>query len=384
MRMINNGTFNMKYPLSKPDLSGKEKQYVQEAMETGWISSQGGFVEKFEKLFSKKHKAKHGVACSNGYSALVLALRACGIGEGDEVIVSDLGMVATAWAVTLVGATPVFVGCETSMLLDTRREETLDSSVLEEAITDKTKAIICTHMYGRQCNMGEINKLCAEYNLYSIEDSAQAHGIPLSGDIACFSMYANKILTAGEGGICITNNERLDEQMKSLRNMAFDKEKSMLHRKFAYNFRMTNLQAAVAFAQTERMEDILKKRKEIEGWYDKHMPKDVTKTYKDMATPMPRRKVLWMYDVSVMKGDRDPLMMHLNMNGIETRANFKPMRLQPMYKDDEVYGSVAYLMSVLGFYLPVYNSMTEADVKYICGCIKKYYAGKTTENNPKG
>jgi len=369
----------LRYPLSKPDLSGKELEYVHEAVASGWISSKGKYVEEFEKLFSKKHRAEYGTACSSGYSALVLALRACGIGEGDEVIVPDFTMAATAWAVTLVGATPVFVGCARDLLIDTRVDDIFESSPLESRITDKTKAIIATHIYGRQANMEYINKLGKEYNIYVIEDSAEASGVKLEGDIACHSLYANKILTAGEGGICVTNDKKLDWQMKHLRNMAFDGEDKLMHRKFAYNFRMTNLQAAVALAQTERLEEILKKRKEIEKWYEKYMPEEVSKSYKDIN--MPERKVLWMYDVAVVKGDRDPLMEFLKGKGIETRCYFKPMRMQPMYKDEEVFGSVAFHMSLLGFYLPVYNSMKEADVKYICNSIKEYYATRTTKDN---
>lgn len=191
-----------KYFVSQPDLSGNELKYVSDAIETGWISSASPYVQRFEELFSAfatdNAQQRFGVASSSGTNALILALRALGIKKGDEVIVPEFTMVATAWAVSMCGATPVFVDCDFKGLID--------PSKIRDAITENTKAIVPVHIYGRQCDMDAIMEIAHEYGLRVVEDSAEAHGVPLRGDIACFSLYANKIITSGEGGICVTKD----------------------------------------------------------------------------------------------------------------------------------------------------------------------------------
>ena len=355
--MGKNGVLKNKIPVSQPDLSGNELKYVVDCIKRNWISSKGDYVEKFEKAFAKFHKMKYGVACSSGTTALILALASLGIKEGDEVIVPEFTMIATAWAVSFLGAKPVFVDCDDDL--------NIDVSKIEEKITPRTKAIIPVHIYGRQCKMKEILRIAYEYNLWVIEDSCEAHGIKPKGDIACFSLFANKIITAGEGGICLTNSERLAKQMKHLRAMAFDKDHTFLHKKFAFNFRMTNLQAAIALAQTERLEKILEKRKKIEKWYDECLEgiKGIKK--------MPKRDVLWMYDILAEK--RDKLRKWLEKNGIETRVFFKPMSMQPMYFNPDYKKLKAYQFSQKGLYLPTFTSLTKSKVKYICQKIKEFY-----------
>lgn len=336
----------MKYPVSKPTITELERRYVSEVMESGNISSISPFVGKFEESFASYHKALYGVACSSGTNALTLAVRALGLGEGDEVIVPDFTMIASAWGVTYSGAKPVFVDCGDDLNIDVTK--------IEEKITPRTKAIMAVHIYGRQCNMKEIMRIAYEYNLYVIEDSCEAHGVPLVGDIACFSLYGNKIITSGEGGICVTNSERLMKQMQHLRSVTFDVKHTFHHKKMGYNFRMTGLQAAVALAQVERIDEILEKRKQIEAWYDKYLPESIK---------MPKRDVLWMYDVKV--DDKDKFMQLLEEKGIETRPFFKPMRMQVQYYDEAYKSSNAYKMSQVGLYLPTYFDLTEEDVKYI-------------------
>lgn len=351
-----------KYHVSQPDLSGNELAYTKEAVESGWISSAGEFVERFEKMFALKHHSDGalGVACSSGTTALVLALRALGIKKGDEVIVPEFTMVATAWAVSQVGATPVFVDCDFKGLINPEK--------IKEVINENTKAIIPVHIYGRQCDMDAIMKIAHDYGLRVIEDSAEAHGVPLRGDIACFSLYANKIITAGEGGICVTRDPYFAAQMKHLRGMAFDKGHTFLHAKMGYNFRMTALQAAIALAQTERLEEILEKRRLIEEWYDEGL--------KGLSITRPKRNVLWMYDISVSMLVRDELMQFLAEQGIETRVFFKPMSQQPMYFSPDHQRLIAYKLSIEGFYLPTYTSLQKSDVEYICAAIKLFYERK--------
>lgn len=348
-----------KYPVACPDLSGNEKKYVNEALDANEISSKGSFVGKFEKLFAEKHGAKYGVAVSSGTAALFLSLRALGIGEGDEVIVPDFTMVATAWAVSYTGAKPVFVDCD--------NDKNIDVFKLQEKITPRTKAIIPVHIYGRKCRMDVINEIARQFNLKVVEDSCEAHGVKLDSSIACFSLFANKIITAGEGGICITNDENLAFQLQHLRAMAFDRNHTFYHPKIGYNFRMTNLQAAVALAQTERLEEILTKRKQIEKWYNDRL------NFPGVI-PQGERNVLWMYDLMVF--DREKLMESLGENGIETRMFFKPMTTQPMYKQSVSLDNKAVQFAKNGIYLPTYNSLTEEDVDFICSKIKEFYTKK--------
>src|SRR3990167_6845912 len=201
-----------KYPVSQPQLDGNELKYITECLESGWISAKGNFVGRFESAFANYHNALYGISCSSGTTALILALRACNIGKGDEVIVPEFTMIATAWAVTIVGAKPVFVDCG--------KDLNIDASFIERKITEYTRAIMPAHIYGRVCDMNAINKIAHDYNLYVIEDSCEAHSTPIKGDIACFSLFANKIITAGEGGICVTNEKRIAEQIRHLSSMA--------------------------------------------------------------------------------------------------------------------------------------------------------------------
>lgn len=291
-----------RYQVSKPYLAGREMEYLTEAVRSGWISSQGPFVRRFEEEFAQYNGVSYGVACSSGTTALTLALRALGVGPGDEVLVPEFTMVATAWAVTYTGAVPVFVDCADDL--------NIDVSLIESRITPRTKVIMPVHVYGRRCDMDAIMKLAHEYNLRVVEDSAEAHGVRPVGDIACFSLFANKIITAGEGGVCVTNSEHLARQMAHLRSMAFSKEHDFIHKKLAYNFRMTNMQAAVALAQLEQIDEILAIRKRIENHYDSGLDGV------DGVTIMPPRDVLWMYDIRAER--REELREFLADAGIET------------------------------------------------------------------
>ncbi|MEV7097600.1 DegT/DnrJ/EryC1/StrS family aminotransferase [Amycolatopsis sp. NPDC051045] len=348
---------SVKYPVSQPYLNGDELANVTDAVTSGWISSQGPYVSRFESAFASYNGVAHGVACSSGTTALTLALRALGIGPGDEVIVPEFTMIASAWAVTYTGATPVFVDCADDL--------NIDVSLIEPKITPRTKAIMPVHIYGRRCDMDAIMELAYEYNLCVVEDSAEAHGVRPVGDIACFSLFANKIIASGEGGICLTDDARLASQMKHLRGMAFNRDHTFLHKKIGYNFRMTNLQAAVATAQVAQLDSILDLRASIEARYDAGL-RDVPG-----VTLMPARDVLWMYDIRCSR--RDELREFLASEGIETRVFFKPMSRQPMYLDPVWPSLKANRFAEDGLYLPTYTSLTEADQEYITSRVRKFY-----------
>ena len=222
------------------------------------------------------------------------------------------------------------------------------------------------HIYGRRCGMNAINKLAKDYNLSVIEDSAEAHGTPLDSDIACFSLFGNKIITAGEGGICVTNSEKLSWQIRHLSSMAFDEVHNFVHKKIAYNYRMTNMQGAVALAQLERMDEFLSKREQIEKWYNEGL------TGLRQITIMPKRHSVWYYDLLAERRDR--LMDFLELQGIETRMYFKPMSMQPMYFDANYTKLKAWEYAQKGLYLPTYFSLTKNDVDYIIQVIRQFYS----------
>jgi perosamine synthetase len=346
-----------KIPVSKPHLTGRELEYVTEGIRDGWISSLGPHVGRFEEAFAAYNGYAHGISCSSGTTALTLAMAALRIGEGDEVIVPEFTMVASAWAVTYVGGTPVFVDCGDDL--------NIDVSAIEAAITPRTKAIMPVHIFGRQCDMSAIMELAQAYNLRVVEDSAEAHGVTPVGDIACFSLFANKIITAGEGGICLTNDPHLATQLKHLCRMAFSPDHDYVHRKLAYNFRMTDMQAAVALAQTEQLDDLLAARRRVEVRYDEGL------AGVPGLTLMPPREVVWVYDVRAER--RDELRAALSADGIDTRLFFQPMSRQPMYFDAGWTALNAARFAADGLYLPTYVGLSEADQDYVIDRIRAFY-----------
>ncbi len=360
----------MSHNLCETDLSGNEKKYLSECIDTGWVSSKGPFVERFEKAWAEYCGTKYAVACSSGTNALVLALAAAGVTHGSKVIVPEFTMVATAWAVTYLGATPVFVDCGDDLNIDPDKiEQAIFGDVRDDFeyadMPDKSfKAIIPVHIYGRPCKMDRIMQIAKKYNLAVIEDAAEAHGATFQGKkvgtigkAGCFSLFGNKIISSGEGGIIVTDDEEVDFKLRKLRSMWFDDDHTFYHPHLAYNFRMTNLQAAVALAQTERIAYFLGKRQMIRAWYDWKL--------KQYTIPRPDGSVMWFYDIVLPDREtRDRVREGLKQMGIETRVFFKPMSDQPMY------GGVkrelkARDFSERGIYLPCHPGMTESEVRHI-------------------
>ena|SRR5579872_5902227 len=250
-------------PISKPVISPREIQYVTDAVSSGWVSSQGHYLEQFEQKFAEFCNVKHCISTANGTVAIHLALMVLDIGPGDEVIVPDLTFAATANAVILAGAKPVIVDvCKDDWCID-------PESVLKN-ITSKTKAIIPVHLYGHPCKMDELYKIAQDYHLKIIEDAAEAHGAEYRGkrvgglgDCATFSFYGNKIITTGEGGCITTHSDSIAERARLLRDHGMKKERRYWHTEVGYNYRITNLQAALGLAQLERINDFLADRKRI-------------------------------------------------------------------------------------------------------------------------
>lgn len=294
-------------------------------------------VSKFEQAWADYNGYKYGVACNSGTNALFLALKALGIGKGDEVIVPEFTMSATAWAVSYTGAKPVFVDCKENLNIDEKLVK----------ITKKTKAIMPVVIYGR--------KYQGDWDIPVVEDMAEGHGIKPRGLIACYSFYENKIINTGEGGMCLTNDKSLADEMRLLANMYFDKARSYLHPKIGYNFRMTDYQAKIGLDQVKNFGKIIKKRRQIEEWWDKYLPVEIQ---------MPKRDTVWMYDIdcgSVQEAVKKAVPM--------SRYFFKPMSMQPCYSRPYEHLD-AYHWSKRGLYLPLWN-LTEGEVKKTSTLIKK-------------
>lgn len=341
----------MKYriPVAEPEIGEEELQNVIEAVRSGWVSSKGPFIEKFEKSFSSYIGKKHGVATSNGTTALHLALVALGIGKRDKVLVPSLTFVSVANAVTYTGAEPVFVDSHPKYWC-------IDPSKIEKKIDSQTTAIMPVHLYGHPCDMDRIVCIAEDHKLHVIEDCAEAHGAEYKGEkvssfgiISCFSFYGNKIITTGEGGICLTNNEELAGKMRILRDHGMNPCKKYWHDIIGFNYRMTNLQAALGVAQLKKIDLLIAKKRQIATTYNKLLHE------LSPVTPPPEmpwaKSVYWLYSVLVNKAFRDKAIEYLERKGIETRPFFHPIHTLPPYKRGLTL-SVAEKLSATGLNLP--------------------------------
>mgnify|MGYP000159063823 CR=1 FL=1 len=361
-------------PVAEPCIGDEELKNVIEAVKSGWISSKGKFIEEFERDFAKYCGVKYGVATANGTVALHLALKALGIGKGDEVIVPTLTFVATANAVTYCNAKPIFVDSHPEYWC-------IDPEKIEEKITKNTKAIIVVHLYGNPCDMDWIMDIAEDKGLYVIEDAAEAHGAEYKGkkvgsfgDIACFSFYGNKIITTGEGGMCITNNEELAEKMRILRDHGMSKHRKYWHEVVGFNYRMTNLQAAIGVAQLKKLDTFVKKKRQIAKWYTKELKELEEKGLIRLHPEMSWAKcVYWMYSILIedkAKVSSDELMKMLEEKGIETRPFFVPMHQLPIYKTNERL-LVAENLAKKGVNLPSSVNLKESTISFICDAINQ-------------
>jgi perosamine synthetase len=361
-------------PVCRPTLAGNELRYVEECVKTGWISSMGSNIPKFEEMFAKAIGMKYAVATTSGTTALHLALHTLGIGPGDEVIIPDFTMIACANAVRYTGAKSVLVDAEP-------RTWNIDPDKIEEKITERTKAIMPVHIYGHPSEMDRILEIAAKHNLWVIEDSAEAHGAVYKnkkagsmGDVSCFSFYANKIITTGEGGIIATNNGEIYEKLKIIRSQAFSKERHFWHKYVGFNYRMTNLQAAIGVAQMEKFDELVEMRIKNAKLYN-FLLKDI----KGLVLPPETeniKNVFWMYSIKVTEKlgvSRNELREKLAERGIETRAFFIPMHMQPIYRE-EFTGQkypVSDELCQSGLQLPSSSDLTEDEIGYIARCIKE-------------
>jgi perosamine synthetase len=361
-------------PVCEPTLGGNEMKYVQQAIETNWISSAGSYIRDFEASFAEACGTRYGIACANGTVAMHLALATLGLEPGDEVILPTFTMIATINAVVYCGATPVLVDSEADYWQ-------MDIQQVADKITPRTKAIIPVHIYGHPVDMDPLMELAHQHGITVVEDAAEAHGAEYKGrrcgslgDAAGFSFYGNKIITTGEGGMITTSNREIARLAWNLRDHAFSEERHFWHKYVGFNYRMTNLQAAVGLAQVEQLDDFVAGRRHNAAEYTSRLrdiPGITTPPEADWA-----KNVYWMYGILVDEAEygmgRDQLRAELAAHGIETRTFFIPMHCQPIYWET-FYGQrypVAERLCRDGFYLPSSSSLPMEELRYVTDVIR--------------
>lgn len=354
-------------PVAQPLLGKEEERLIIDGIRSGWVSSAGKYIGEFEAAFAKFCSAKYGITTSNGTTALHLALVAADIGPGDEVLIPSMTFVATANAVSYTGATPIFIDSE----METWN---LDPEKIKEKINSRTRAIIPVHLYGHPANMGIIMSIAKKYDLLVLEDAAEAHGalyrgkkVGSIGMAACFSFYGNKIITTGEGGMIVTNNKSFAEKARMLRDHGASKKRKFYHPKLGFNYRMTNLQAALGLAQMRRINEFIDRKIAIARTYEKFLkalvPEIVLHPESSWA-----KSVYWMYSILIPKKgkkNRDFVIKQLRKKGVDSRPFFFPIHLTPRYKTGERLPNAEYLGKT-GMNLPSSVNLEEDKIEYIC------------------
>ena len=369
-------------PVCEPLLAGNELKYVTEAVSTGWISSSGKYVSEFERQFASYCGCQYGVAVCNGTIALHLALLALGIGKGDEVIIPSFTMIASAFAVCYTGAKPVFVDAD-------KDSWNIDVGKIEEKVTTRTKAIMPVHIFGKMCDMDTIEKIAKKYNLFIVEDAAEAHGAEYHGkksgsfsDIAAFSFFANKNITTGEGGMVVTNSKSLYDRARYFKNVCFplDGPRNYQHNDIGYNYRMSNVVAAIGLAQGEKADISREMRTRNHQLYRKYLS-GVPGIIFQSEPSQNCVDVCWMNTVVIDAGQyghtKDELIARLKEREIDTRLLFTGMHKQKALLDYGCDASGEYpvcdWLTENGFYLPSSSGLSEEQIQFICSVIKEYH-----------
>jgi perosamine synthetase len=361
----------IRIPIYQPDLSGNEKKYVNECLDSSWISSRGRFVNEFEVQFARMIGVNHTATVSNGTVALHLALLALGIGPGDEVIVPTLTYVASANAISYTGATPVFV----DSLRDTWQ---IDPDDVRRHITARTKAIMPVHLYGQACDMDSLMRIADEHRLFLIEDCAEAFGtlykgrhVGTFGDISTFSFFGNKTITTGEGGMVVSNDKTLIERARHLKGQGLAEHREYWHDVVGYNYRMTNIQAAIGLAQLERADEFIGHKRMLAQRYRDALQKLPVECHKEAEDTI---HSYWMFSILVENpGQRDPLRKHLADEEIETRPLFYPMHTMPMYSKNYRKCPVAEDLAWRGINLPSWPGLSNQHVERIADSIANFF-----------
>jgi perosamine synthetase len=371
-------------PVNEPKLGARELEYVTECLRTGWISSAGRFIEEFEQKWAAYCGMKYGIAVSNGTTALQVAVKSLGLSDGDEVIMPTFTIISCALAVVECNAIPVLVDCDP-------RTWCMDVQQIEAKINSRTKAIMPVHIYGHPVDMDPVFELAKKYGLRIIEDAAEAHGAEYCsefgepnpswkrcggmGDVSCFSFYANKLITTGEGGMVLTNDPEIAAKARSLRNLCFRPDRRFYHTELGYNFRLTNVQAAMGLAQLERFEQILEKKRWIGRKYT-----EILSDLSAIQLPVEEtwaQQVFWMYGLVLNDDtgiDAIEFAQRLREQGVETRPFFLGMHEQPVFHARGLFVGeqypVAEKIARQGLYLPSGLTLTSEQIDTVCRSVK--------------
>jgi perosamine synthetase len=365
-------TDRKKINIAQPSFLGNEKKYLLDTVESGWISSIGPYIEKFEQEFARYHGVKHAIATHNGTIALHLALVAAGIANNDEVIVPDFTFIATANSVRYCNARPILTDVDSD-------DWNISTEAIMANITEKTKAIIPVHLYGNPARMDEILDIARRNNLIIIEDCAEAIGavyngkkVGTMGDIGCFSFFGNKIITTGEGGMCITNNDALAERMRILRDHGMNVNKKYWYDFLGFNYRMTNMQAAIGLAQLEQLDDLLKIRNHIYFRYQNAF-KDCTDILHQNTHH--QRSVNWIFTLrmsGLSQTLRDAVIGDLKLQNIDSRPAFYPIHQMNFYQNGDYFRTIpvnSIKISQEGISLPTFIGLDYKDISFIAATL---------------
>ena len=366
-------------PVNEPLLNGNEKKYLNECIDTGWISSEGPFIKRFEKGMANYVGRKYGVACANGSAALDIAVRALDLQKGDEVIAPSFTIISSVQSLVTNDLIPILLDCDFSTF-------NINPSEIEAKITTKTKAIMVVHLYGLTVDMDIVLDIAKKYNLKVIEDSAQMHGQDYKGkkcgsfgDVSIFSFYPNKQITTGEGGMVLMDDEIIYEKSKALRNLCFstDPNKRFIHEEIGWNYRMTNLQAALGVAQLEKIEEIVEKKRYIGNLYN-----ELLKDIDSINLPIPQtqycKNIYWVYGVTLkdsIKKSAKEIMEELGKKGIGTRPFFYPIHKQPVFNNMGLfidnYLPNSEKLYERGFYIPSGLALTKEQIEEVSKSLKE-------------
>ena len=399
-------------PVNEPLISKNALTYVTDCISSGWISSAGRYIDKFETAFAEYLGVNHAITTTSGTTALHLAMIALEIGKGDEVIIPALTMIAVPFSVIYTGATCIPIDVDPDIY--NISPEKIESFIEKHCTCDRktgqlvnknskgiVKAIIAVHLYGHPCDMAPILRLAERYNLYVIEDAAEAHGAEYyhdfagksgdtysnsfksgtMGDVGCFSFYANKIITTGEGGMVVTNHDSIAERARRLKDLSHHPEKRFLHTEIGYNYRMTNMQAAIGLAQLEDVQKYIEIKRKMARTYNALLQDIPGITLpKEMGWA---KNVYWMYAVLIEKDfnlSRNDFMGRLKEQGIDTRTFFAPIDEQPVFSSNKFYQAgdypVSRELSLKGLYLPSGLAITNQQIDIVCSAIRKMHVQK--------
>lgn len=364
-------------PVNEPRITKAEKEAVAACLEQGWISSEGPFVPRFEEAFARLVNRRRGIAVANGTAALEIAVKALGIGQGDEVIMPTLTIISPAAAVVRCGALPVLVDSE-------RRTWNMDVGQIEGKITPRTRAIIVVHLYGLPVDMDPLLNLAARYGLSVIEDAAEMHGQTYRGrpcgsfgTLSTFSFYANKHITTGEGGIIVTDDDELDGRCRSLRNLCFGEEHRFVHQEMGWNYRLTSIQAALGLSQLDRLGEIVRRKRRIGGLYTERL-QDIEALELPPAATDYGENIYWVYGLILKETaslTKRELMARLAALGVGTRPFFWPMHEQPVFQRQGLFPGEAYpvaeRLARQGFYLPSGLALEDEQIEQVAAVLRR-------------